>query len=117
MKKRSCKVLIACACLCLILFGFAAPARAQLIDYGGYTTIFFPCTAMPTWFLVYHIPAGTPIVVLMYSTAKQPQDDDDPNHLIPSFGLLGLVAPVTIPCLVYAGVTVITIGVGFPVII
>lgn len=109
-------MLVVCICLSVILSSFADTARAQLIDYGGYTTVFFPCTAMPTWFLVYHIPTGTPIVALMYSIAKVPIDDDDKNHLIPSFGLLGLAAPATIPCLVYAGVAVITIGVGFPVI-
>lgn len=117
MRKRAVKILVACVCLSVILSSFAVPARAQgLLDYGGPTTVFFPCTAMPTWFLVYHIPAGTPLVALMYSTAKVPQDDDDKNHLIPTFDLFGLAAPATIPCLVYAGVTVITIGVGFPVV-
>lgn len=116
MMKRSYKTLIA-LCLGIVLLGFAASARAQgLLDYGGPTIVFIPCTAMPTWFLVYHISAGTPLVALMYSTAKVPVDDDDKNHLIPTFDLFGLAAPATIPCLVYAGVTVITIGVGFPVV-
>lgn len=115
MVKRNCKILIAYVCFGIVLFGFVASARAQgLLDYGGPTTVFFPCTAMPTWNLTYHFPAGTPIPNIMYSTARLPVDDDDKNHLIPTFDLFGLAAPATIPCLVYAGVTVITIGVGFP---
>lgn len=102
----------------IVVFGVVRTARAQgLLDYGGHTIMFIPCTAMPTWFLVYYLPTGpTPVFALMYSTAKVPVDDDDKNHLIPGFGLKGLAAPATIPCLVYAGVTVITIGVGFPVV-
>lgn len=119
MQKRKPKVLVFVLCLALLATGFTRPARAQgLLDYGGHTIIFIPCTAMPTWNLVYYIPTGiTSVFALMYSTSKIPQDDDDKNHLIPSFPLLGLAAPATIPCLVYAGVSVITIGVGFPVIL
>lgn len=115
MQKRNSQILVFILCLILITAGFTRPARAQeLLDYGGPTTVFFPCTAMPTWNLTYHFPAGTPIPNIMYSTARLPVDDDDKDHLIPSLDVFGLAAPATTPCLVYAGVTVITIGVGFP---
>ncbi|MBI4224734.1 MAG: hypothetical protein HY617_00210 [Candidatus Sungbacteria bacterium] len=112
------KFIVIIVVLVLISFSFAGSARAQgLLDYGGHTLIFIPCTAMATWNLVYYLPTGiTSVFALMYSTAKVPQNDDDKNHLIPGFPLLGLAAPATIPCLVYAGVTVVTIGVGFPVV-
>lgn len=118
MQQTSKKIPVIFLLFCLILFGFAAPVRAQgLLDYGGTVLVAIPCTAMPTWFLVYYIPTGvTSVFALMYSTATQ-LDDDDRNHLTPSFQVIGLAAPATIPCLVYAGVTVITIGVGFPVVI
>lgn len=115
MRKRTCKILFTYTCINVIVFCFAAPVRAQgLTSYGGTTIIAIPCTAMATWFLVYDITAGGP-PNLMYSSAIQ-IDDDDKNHLAPGLQPLGLSAPATIPCLVYAGVTVITIGVGFPVI-
>lgn len=109
-------MLIFVLCLALVATGFTSVARAQgLVSYGGTVIVAIPCTAMATWFLVYDITAGGP-PNLMYSTSIQ-IDDDDKNHLVPGLQIKGLSAPATIPCLVYAGVTVITIGVGFPVVL
>lgn len=104
--------------LALALFGSVSVARAQL-PYGGNTAIAIPCTVTPGIFLVYTVPVAGPNNFLY--TAAQVIDADDPNHLVPSFLLLGLHAPAVAPCLVWLPCPPlgepcpVVIGVGFPV--
>jgi hypothetical protein len=96
----------------LVLFSFVGVVHAQL-PFGGFNIIAIPCTASPPFFLDYYFPVGAfppnlmvpPQIPYAYYA-----------FLVPSVPILGLYEPVAIPCLVYAGVTVITIGVGFPVL-
>ena len=100
---------------CVILASSAKIARAQT-PYGGSTITFIPCTASgPAIYLIYYVRVAG-ITPLWYD-ALQLRDADDPNHGIPSFPLLGLEASLTVPCFMYVGTTVITIGYGFPVIL
>lgn len=105
-------MLLLCASI-LAWSGFFRVALAQ-IPFGGFKIITIPCTANPPYFLEYYIPAGPgmppslmepPIVPYSYNA-----------FLVPGVPMLGIAGPVAIPCLVYAGVTVITIGSGNPVL-
>ena len=88
-------------------------AAAQLA-FGGFNIITIPCTASPGVFLVYTIPAtGSPSNMLV--TPASPYFLYG-AYLTPEIFVTGLYSPVTAPCLVYAGVTVVQIGVGFPII-
>ena len=105
--------IIICLALVIVL-GFIPVSRtyAQL-PFGGYNIIAIPCTAEPPLYLNYYVPVG-PFPPNLMGPPQIPYSYY--AFLVPSVPILGLYEPVPIPCLVYAGVAVITIGVGFPVL-
>ena len=102
-------------CFVGIIAWLASPriAAAQ-IGFGGFTIISIPCTASPETFLVYITPVpGSPPNMLV--TPASPYFLYG-AYITPEIFVKGLYSPVTAPCFVYTGVTVIQIGVGFPIV-
>ena len=110
--RRNTTIFVFLAATILLLFGCAGIAYAQL-PFGGFNTIFIPCTATPGVFLVYIVPVGASPPNLLYTPVTIPYSHY--AFLVPSVPVLGLYAPVPAPCVVLAP-TPVVIGVGFPVI-
>lgn len=86
-------------------------AKAQVMPpFGGLTTFAEPCEVPPAW-LIYDIPVGGGPVSLMFIYGGT----INYSFFIPFLEgvyILGSYIPVSIPCYIYVGVTLVQIGQG-----